>query len=541
MHSRRGSPAPRADNPKQTTRSQSGSRNQSRRGSPRPQEYVPPAPDLHCAYQAHVYDFDDYIDCFWDIESEEFYQCNKTAHPCPNRYNSIPLPPKANPNPWGRHINRGQEPLINGHRERTAPPPRNPLVFPPPGQPREAAPQPSTSLDPQSSSSSVPEAPEQAPKRDPTPPPLNPPSQDPEPHPNPPSSPSPPSNPDDTIDSDSDDDMSKATKAFDKVTKLEKDRSNWSTWVTRVQRAAGSIGYDKCYKNKPTSKELWDALKQDYDAKDPLTEASLEKQLFSLTCTNPAKVGKHLDNLITIMDELVNCGVTIPDSQFKSAIISSTPNMYQATIKALITVYREEPSKLTPEMLIAAIRAEAQGKNFASSSNKSQESVEGVANLGEEEEEAEEIAEEAEEDHHSEVKEISEAEAEVEQEEIGKAATQQRRNPAVTTVEDLRANITREHRDDRNYREDKKNGENGQRNGKGRDTASSAIEKNKEDSDEGSWMAIGILEIEDSIDHPTIDCSNIAEEAAFVALEHTPPILFNSRCSSHIAWALPNH
>ncbi|KAF5346652.1 hypothetical protein D9758_013228 [Tetrapyrgos nigripes] len=214
------------------------------------------------------------------------------------------------------------------------------------------------------------------------------PNPDPEPHPNLPPN---PSEPDNIIDSDSnsDDDMSKATKAFDK-------------------RAAGSIGYDtylttaptsaaeeqqqdkdllnsiistlpdtifRRYKNKPTSKELWDVLKQDYDTKDPLTEASLEKRLFSLTCTNPAKVGKHLDNLIAIMDELAERGVSIPDSQFKLAIISSTPNMYQATVKALITVYREEPSKLTPEMLIAAICAEAQGKNFTSSSNKSQESV----------------------------------------------------------------------------------------------------------------------------------------------------------------------
>ncbi|KAF5353853.1 hypothetical protein D9758_010568 [Tetrapyrgos nigripes] len=234
------------------------------------------------------------------------------------------------------------------------------------------------------------------------------PNPDPDPDPNPPDPPSPsdpdpdPSKPDDTIDSDSD------NKALDKVMKLKKDGSNWSTWVTRVQRAAGSIGYNKylttaptsaaeeqqqdkdllnriigtlpdtifrCYKNKPTLKELWDALKQDYDAKDPLTKASLEKRLFSLTCTNPAKVGKHLDNLIAIMDELAEHGISIPDSQFKLAIISSTPDMYQATVKALITIYREEPNKLTPEMLIAAIYAEAKGKNFASSSNKSQESV----------------------------------------------------------------------------------------------------------------------------------------------------------------------
>ncbi|KAF5365061.1 hypothetical protein D9758_010960 [Tetrapyrgos nigripes] len=383
--SRHGLPAPRVDNPEQIIRSQSGSQNQSRRGSPRPQQYIPPAPDLHCTYQAHVYDFDDYIDCFWDIEHREFYQCNKTAHPCSNHYNSIPLLPEANPNPWGQHINRGQEPLING-------------------QPWEAVPQPSTSSEPQPSSSSVPEAPEQPPKGDPTPPPSNSPSRhspdpnpNPEPHSNPPDSPSPssdpdpdPSEPDNTIDSDSDDDddMSKATKAYDKVTKLEKDRSNWSTWVTRVQRAAGSIGYNKYLTTTPTSeaeeqqqdkdldyKELWDALKQDYDTKDPLTEASLEKRLFSLTCTNPAQIGKHLNNLIAIMDKLAEHGVSIPDSQFKSAIISSTPDMYQTTVKALITVYREEPNKLTLEMLIAAIHAEAQGKNFTSSSNKSQESA----------------------------------------------------------------------------------------------------------------------------------------------------------------------
>ncbi|KAF5372518.1 hypothetical protein D9758_005279 [Tetrapyrgos nigripes] len=216
------------------------------------------------------------------------------------------------------------------------------------------------------------------------------PNPDPEPHPNPPSSPFPPSNPnpnpsepDDTIDSDSDsdDDMSKATKAF------EKDRSNWTAPTSAAEQQQqdkdllnGIIStlpdtIFRHYKNKLTSKELWDALKQDYDTKDPLTEASLEKRLFSLTCTNPAKVGKHLDNLIVIMDKLAKRGVSIPDSQFKLAIISSTPDMYQATVKALITVYRQEPNKLTPEMLIAAICAEAQGKNFASSSNKSQESA----------------------------------------------------------------------------------------------------------------------------------------------------------------------
>ncbi|KAF5350926.1 hypothetical protein D9758_010472 [Tetrapyrgos nigripes] len=260
------------------------------------------------------------------------------------------------------------------------------------------------------------------------------------------------------------------------------------------------------------------------------------------------------------MDELADCGVTIPDSQFKSAIISSTPDMYQATIKALITVYREEPSKLTPEMLIAAIRTEAQGKNFASSSNKSQKSANysndnfqgrghgrfrGRGGRGRGNSRGGQGGS------------SFRGQGNFRGRGRGRGGgggnwqgnNQTREEPSCYNCRGLghfsknctskhmqHTNVTREHQDDRNYKEDRKNGENGQqRNGKGRDTASSAREKNEEDSDEGSWMAIEIPEIEDPIDHPTIDCSDIAEEAAFIALEHTPPILFDSGCSSHMS------
>ncbi|KAF5320574.1 hypothetical protein D9758_018761 [Tetrapyrgos nigripes] len=342
--------------------------------------------------------------------------------------------------------------------------------------------------------------------------------------------------------------MSKATKAFDKVMKLEKDGSNWTPTSAAEEQQQdkdllnGIIStlpdtIFRHYKNKPTSKELWDALKQDYDAKDPLTEASLEKQVFSLTCTNPAKVGKHLNNLITIMDKLAKRGVSIPDSQFKLAIISSTPNMYQATVKALIIVYREEPSKLTPEMLIAAIHAEAQGKNFASSSNKLQESVnysnDNFQGRG-----------------HGRFRGRG-----------GRGRGNSRGGQGGSSF-----------RGQGNFRGRGQGGAGGNWQGKNqtreepsyyncgglshfsknclskrmqhtkmigiiekteRDSVSSSREKNKEDK--GSWIAIEIPEIKDSIDHPTIDCSDITEEAAFIASEHIPPILFDSGCSSHMS------
>ncbi|KAF5347853.1 hypothetical protein D9758_013838 [Tetrapyrgos nigripes] len=238
------------------------------------------------------------------------------------------------------------------------------------------------------------------------------------------------------------------------------------------------------------------------------------------------------------MDELADRGVSIPDSQFKSAIISSTPDMYQATVKALITVYREEPSKLTPEMLIAAIRAEAQGKNFASSSNKSQES----ANYSNDNFRGRGCG-------RFRGRGGREAEAEVEQEEIGKATTQQGRNPAVTTAEDLVISPKIVHLSTCSVLTSPENSEMkgiiektermGKMDNKGMEKEGiqqAVLEKRTKKivMKEVGWP-LKFRRSKDSIEHPTIDCSDIAEEAAFVALEHTPPILFNSGCSSHMS------
>jgi hypothetical protein len=123
--------------------------------------------------------------------------------------------------------------------------------------------------------------------------------------------PSPPDPEPESDNSDDDNDMSKALKAFGKVTLLKGDELNWDTWSSRAKRVAVSIGFKKYlewsdntekleaetkenndllnamigrlsdsifwrYKKLTTSKQLWSALKKDYDSKNALTEAYLQ-------------------------------------------------------------------------------------------------------------------------------------------------------------------------------------------------------------------------------------------------------------------------
>ena len=69
----------------------------------------------------------------------------------------------------------------------------------------------------------------------------------------------------------------------------------------------------KHYKHHNKTKKLWDNLVQDFDSKNPLAESQLQRKLHTLTCTDPAKVDKHLDMLIEIKDKLETRNIIISD------------------------------------------------------------------------------------------------------------------------------------------------------------------------------------------------------------------------------------
>ena len=192
--------------------------------------------------------------------------------------------------------------------------------------------------------------------------------------------------------------MSKALKAFDKVTTLKSDGSNWDTWKTRVEFAARSIGYQRYfewnphittdpdatendrekdndllnaiigrlsdgifrrYRNYDNTKRLWENLLADYDSKNALTESFLQRRLHTMRCTDPSKVNKHLDDMISIRDDLTTRGIDINDNIFVNTIMSSVPDTFKATINALAVFSVKADKKLSPAKLISTIRAES--------------------------------------------------------------------------------------------------------------------------------------------------------------------------------------
>ena len=94
---------------------------------------------------------------------------------------------------------------------------------------------------------------------------------------------------------------------------------------------------------------------QDFNSKNPLAESQLQRQLHTLTCTDPAKVDKHLDSLIETKDKLETRGITISDEIFVNIIASSVPRVFNPTISAMTVVAARMKTTITPQELIAAI------------------------------------------------------------------------------------------------------------------------------------------------------------------------------------------
>lgn len=101
--------------------------------------------------------------------------------------------------------------------------------------------------------------------------------------------------------------------------------------------------------------------KSDYGHKNAHTESYLQQQLHTRWCTDPTKVGNHLDTMIEVRDSLLTQSIDMNDSIFNNTIISSIPNKFRPTIDALVIVTSKHGEVLTPAELIATIHTEARG------------------------------------------------------------------------------------------------------------------------------------------------------------------------------------
>ncbi|KAH8102199.1 hypothetical protein BXZ70DRAFT_1006809 [Cristinia sonorae] len=318
-----------------------------------------------CANVSHLFDFDDIRDRHWTVDptnpnSYDWQTC--AQYVCPNR-NHIPLgePGRASwactPDPAQINLVAKRNEILSKRAERrkakkaaasasffsdteereSRKPPAQPPTHSPPPPPLAPTPAPE---DPQLSDSTG--DPPSDPDNDPPPDPLTTTAPLPKKRRN----------------------MADIVRAFQAVPSLKDDGSNYRIWVERVTFTALGCGVkallsgpestgdaDKererdallaCLMGKLpdsifiTMKSLTEPhtvmanLYSRFGQHTAITEAHTEERLFSLKCTNASAKSMlaHLDELLTLKDQLSAAGITIDDRTFSNAIISSVPSAY---------------------------------------------------------------------------------------------------------------------------------------------------------------------------------------------------------------------
>ncbi|THH16856.1 hypothetical protein EUX98_g9235, partial [Antrodiella citrinella] len=349
--------------------------------------------------------------CYYNERQDSYNFCEDS--PCPNR-NTVPLgSTKGNEN-WASEISVNQIAQIVARKRK---------------QQEDANPTTAIELDldsePEDSEHApvpVPDPPAPKPPNQPPPPPPNPdpqgpaqipdpaPAPSPPPRPNPPPPPPPPPqpNPPTTVVPLPKRKMPDIFKVFSDVPKLQRDGANYRIWVERVNftamgcavkayltaaapadkqdqsdillaalmgRLPDSIFFTLKASTRPD--EIMSALRSRFGQQNTLTNAHAEERLFSLKCTDgaPKAVQAHLDELLTLREELAASDIKISDKTFVNAVISSMPHAYKTVITTHESAVRVHnminPSALhtiTPDAIIALLRGEAQTRATLSAS-----------------------------------------------------------------------------------------------------------------------------------------------------------------------------
>ncbi|KAJ3475523.1 hypothetical protein NLI96_g11784 [Meripilus lineatus] len=196
-------------------------------------------------------------------------------------------------------------------------------------------------------------------------------------------------------------------RAFQDVPKLSSNGSNYLLWSERAHFALVMLDLDTLLKAAPTdatasiSKKILVAMfgKMDngifmltrknanpfdlvkfldarFDANTDKIQTDERSKLFAMDCTHDSGFAKHLDNVERQHTRLGDMGCSITDEDY-IAVISKVPPSYQHVVdrekyvirqtNLLGAQFTEEPKKwvdikLTPVMLLRALRAEAQSR-----------------------------------------------------------------------------------------------------------------------------------------------------------------------------------
>ena len=108
-------------------------------------------------------------------------------------------------------------------------------------------------------------------------------------------------------------------------------------------------------KHYATAKDVWDALCQKFEEKEPLAKVNIRKQIYSLKCEDESEVETHITKLMSLKEHLSSMLDYVDNSQYVSIILGSLPDSYCGAGQSLSAVAHIAGKPLTSQMTIDTI------------------------------------------------------------------------------------------------------------------------------------------------------------------------------------------
>jgi len=113
-------------------------------------------------------------------------------------------------------------------------------------------------------------------------------------------------------------------------------------------------------KNLTTAAEAWKKLCSLHEDKSEIVAVNRRAHLQNLRMQEGGDVRAHTSEMERIREELSGLGAPVNDSDFGVMLLSSLPQSYRPMVQTMLAVARQSSSKLTPELIVAHITADAE-------------------------------------------------------------------------------------------------------------------------------------------------------------------------------------
>ena len=140
--------------------------------------------------------------------------------------------------------------------------------------------------------------------------------------------------------------------------KYAKDINQYSLEQAIVFQQIASTIPDSLYlkiKGKPTVKEAWEALKNNFEQQSRMINIELRKRLHDTHYTENGNMHTHFDNLRTMREELASLGTILSEQDFSAIILGSLSKSYDQFLSAITVTASMLKKDLDPEDLIQTV------------------------------------------------------------------------------------------------------------------------------------------------------------------------------------------